>query len=105
MTTETLAESPSTTTAGAPVVSASSALSVTSLVLSILAIALGQGVLAVAGVILGLVARRREPASRTTANWGVAIGFVALFGWIVLAMFGLAVATPFLVSGYLFGAF
>ncbi len=89
------AQAPTLTTPstdGAP--AAANGLSVASLVLSILSIPLGQGVLAVVGIVLGFVARRREPAAVTTANWGIVVGFVALFGWLVLALFGLISVLP-----------
>jgi len=78
--------------------SAANGLSVASLVLSILSFPLGLGVLAVVGVILGIVARGREPQARTTANWGIVLGLVSLFGWILLALLGISIALPALFA-------
>jgi hypothetical protein len=68
-------------------------LSIVSLALGIAGILLGQGLLAAAAIVLGFVARSREPHGIATANWGLALGFVGLFGGLLVAMlafFGLA---------------
>ena len=68
-------------------------LSIISLVLGITGILLGQGVIAVAAIVLAFIARSREPQAITTANWGLVLGFVGVFGGFVLgalAFFGFA---------------
>ncbi len=85
---------PSSTTQPSPATtSASTSLSVVSLVLGIVGIALGQAVIGIAAIVLAFVARSREPQGIATANWGLALGFVGVFGGVVLsilAFFGLA---------------
>lgn len=108
MTTDTLtppAESPVTS---APVTSAAPAgntYSVLGLVLSILAIPLGMAPLAIAGVVLGFVGRKQEPAAITTANWAIVVGLVALFGWILLGIIGAALVAPFVFPAIALGVF
>ena len=72
---------------------ASNTLSIVSLVLGIAGIVLGQWLLAVAAIVLAFVARSREPQGIATANWGLVLGFVGVFGGVLLgfmAFFGLA---------------
>ena len=80
---------------------ASTGLSITALVLGITGIALGQGLLSIGGIIFGFVARTREPAGRLTANWGLVLGFVGLFGGLILGIIGFAAFAPLWVG---FGA-
>lgn len=91
MTTETLSPSIEST---APATT-SNTYSVLGLVLSIVSIPTGMGPLAIAGVILGFIARGKEPASVTTANWAIIIGLLSLFGWVILAVVGFTLFAPF----------
>jgi hypothetical protein len=53
----------------------------------------------VAAIVLGFLARTREPAGRTWGTWGIVLGFVTAFGWLVaLVVGGVAAlaALPFL---------
>ncbi len=53
----------------------------------------------VAAIVLGFMARTREPGGRTWATWGIVLGFVMAFGWLVaLVVGGVAAlaALPFL---------
>ncbi len=84
-----IAASPSTT----------NGFSITALVLGIAGIALGQGLLSVAAIVFGFVARNREPGARLMANWGLVLGFVGVFGGILLAIVGFAAFAPFWVAG------
>jgi hypothetical protein len=93
MTTETL--TPPTTSATVTPATESSTYSVLGLVLSIVSIPTGMGPLAIAGVILGFIARGKEPASVTTANWAIVVGLVSLFGWVILAVIGFTLFAPF----------
>jgi hypothetical protein len=79
--------------------------SVLGLVLSILSIPLGMGPLAIAGVILGFVGRTKEPAAVTTANWAIIVGFLSLFGWILLGLGAALVALPWAFGAWSFAAF
>ena len=89
----------------APASATANGLSITSLVLSILAIPTGMFLLGVAGIVLGFVGWNREPAGRTLATWGIVIGFIATLGGWVLAAIGLAFAAPFALWGFGFGGF
>ncbi len=42
----------------------------------------------VAAIVLGFMARTREPAGRTWATWGIVLGFVMAFGWFVALIVG-----------------
>ena len=75
------------------------------LVLSILSIPTGMGPLAIAGVVLGWIARSKEPASVTTANWAIVIGLISLFGWIALATIGFALFAPFALGAWAIGLY
>ena len=77
--------------------------SITALVLGITGIALGQWLLSVAAIVLGFIARNREPGSRLMANWGLVLGFVGVFGGILFGIIGLAAFVPFWLSGGLGG--
>lgn len=99
MTTETLAPSIESTSA-TPAVAGSNTYSVVGLVLSILSIPTGMGPLAIAGVILGFVGRRREPAAVTTANWAIVVGLLSLFGWVFLAVIGFVMFAPFALGAW-----
>lgn len=98
MTTETLT-SPTSSATTTPATE-SSTYSVLGLVLSIVSIPTGMGPLAIAGVILGFIARGKEPASVTTANWAIIIGLLSLFGWIAFAFVGFALFAPLAVGAW-----
>jgi len=98
----TTASAPSTVTASvepAAPVAASNGFSISTLVLGIAGIALGQGLLSVAAIVLGFIARSKEPAARTTANWGLVLGFVGVFGGLILGIVGFAAFAPLWVAG------
>jgi hypothetical protein len=84
--------------AAAPVAS-TTVFGTTSLVLAIVGIVLGQGLISVAAVILAFVARAKEPTGRLVANWGLALGFVGVFGGLLLAILGIAAFIPVWVFG------
>lgn len=76
-------------------------LGILSLVGGIASIIFGQTVLIpVAAIVLGFLALNREPLSRSFAIWGIVLGIVALFGWIILAIIGFAFAAPFFFVGF-----
>ncbi|MBX3195081.1 MAG: DUF4190 domain-containing protein [Microbacteriaceae bacterium] len=68
--------------------------SITALVLGITGIVLGQWLLSVVAVVIGFVARSKEPAARLMANWGLVLGFVGVFGGILLGIIGLTLFAP-----------
>ena len=83
----------------AAVTTASNGFSVSSLVLGIASIPTGLAVAGIVAIVLGFVARNREPQSRQLANWGIALGFVGVFGWLIFAIIGFAVFAPFALWG------
>lgn len=85
----------------APATTSSNTYGVLGLVLSILSIPTGTAVFAVAGIVLGFLGRSKEPATVTTSNWAIIVGFVSLFGWVVIAVLGLAIFIPLALSGVL----
>lgn len=75
-------------------------LSILSLIAGISSLVFGLTfVVPVAAIILGFLARTREPASRTMANWGIVLGFVSLFGWLLL-LIPLLFAAPFFLFAF-----
>jgi len=76
--------------------------SIVAFALSVAAIAFGQGFpLAVLGIVFGVVGYRQEPAARSFSVWAIVLGGVALFGWIIFAIVGLAFAAPFLAFAWM----
>ncbi|TFV98701.1 hypothetical protein [Orlajensenia leifsoniae] len=84
-------------------VEAARGLSISSLVIGIVSIAAGWTLVApVAGLVLGVMALRREPAGRTLAIWGIVLNGLMLAGVVVFTVialvFGLALL-PFAFIG------
>jgi hypothetical protein len=78
----------------------SQTLSILSLVAGIASLIFGQTfIVPVAAIVLGFLARTREPASRTMSTWGIVLGFVSMFGWLVVILISLIIAAPFLLFG------
>jgi hypothetical protein len=98
-TTDSATTLPASSTAQPAAASATNTLSIVSLALGIAGIALGQGLLAVAAIVLGFVARSREPQGIATANWGLALGFVGVFGGVLLGIFAFFGFAPLFVLG------
>ena len=70
-------------------------LSILSLVAGVAAIPLGHlFVLPIAAIVLGFVARDREPAGRSLANWGIGLGFVLLFWWVLVGALAVSFFVP-----------
>jgi len=98
--TETTALPAPTTTR--PVYVESKNLSVIALVLGIASVLLGYTFLVpIAAIVVGILGYRREPGGHTLAVWGIVLGSVMAFGWLVAGFFGLLFAGPF----FLFGLF
>ena len=97
MTTTELTAAPAVepTTASVPASTTTNGLSIAALVLGIAGIVAGFWFAAVAAIVLGFMARTREPQSRLMANWGLALGFVGAFWWVAVGIVGLAVFAPF----------
>jgi hypothetical protein len=92
---------PATTPAPSPAADPTKAhtYGVLGLVLSILSIPTGTAVFAVAGIVLGFFGRSKDTANQTTSNWAIIVGFVSLFGWVIIALLGLALFIPLALSG------
>ncbi|WP_127793076.1 DUF4190 domain-containing protein [Agromyces sp. LHK192] len=76
--------------------------SIASLVLGLVSILAGfTFFLPVAGVVLGILALRREPASRTMAIWGIVLNSIMLAGAVIGALFMLVVGAAFLPFAFL----
>jgi hypothetical protein len=96
MTTSTTTPTANPTTTPASVVATDRPLSIISLVIGLSSIVFGQTFfLPIAGVVLGFLGYRGEPRGRAFAVWGIVLGFVAIFGWIIAAVIGFAVVAPF----------
>ena len=95
----TTTQSP-TSTAAAPVSTgtfATRTLSTLSLIGGIVSIVFGQTFfIPVAAVVLGVLGYRQEPTGRAFAVWGIVLSGVALFGWMIFAAVGFALAGPWL---------
>lgn len=97
--TETPTPAPLTSTAPdgteSSAVARSSTLSILSLVAAIASVPLGHLViLPVAAIVLGFIARQREPWARTMSTWGIVLGFVILFWWAVVATIAASLWLP-----------
>ena len=100
--TPTITEAPAaastepTTTAVAP----PRTLSIVGFVLGIASLVTGQAFfMPAAAIVLGIIGYRREPAGRTFSILAIALGALALFGWMIVAALGLAFALPFFAFG------
>jgi hypothetical protein len=70
-------------------------LSILSLVAAIASVPLGHVIiLPIAAIILGFLARTREPWARTLSTWGIIIGFVVLFWWVAVGLLALTFWLP-----------
>lgn len=71
-------------------------LSIVGFVLGIVSLVTGQTfVMPVAAIVLGILGYRQEPTGRTFSVFAIVLGGLALFGWMIIAAFGLAFALPF----------
>jgi hypothetical protein len=83
--------------------SASNGFSIASLVLGIASIPTGWAIAGILAIVFGFLARSREPQGRTMSTWGIVLGFVGTFGWLIFAILGFAIAAPFALWGIGFG--
>jgi hypothetical protein len=98
------AASPAPASVGTPVTTAPPrTLSILSLVAAIASVPLGHVViLPIAAIVLGFIARRREPWARTMSTWGIAIGIVVLFWWVFVGAVAASIWVPFAVLHHVF---
>ena len=93
---------PSSPTPVAPAVVVERTLSVVAFALGVASVVLGQTfVVPIAAMVLGIVAYRREPSARAFAVWGIVLGAVMAFGWLVVGVIGVVFAAPFFLFGLL----
>ncbi len=77
-------------------------LSTIALIAGIVSLAFGQTFFVpLAAIVFGVLGYRREPAGRVFAIWGVVLGTVMLFGWILLAIVGALFVIPFIPFAFL----
>ncbi len=105
MTTESLTTPVEATATPAAAGSTTTTFSVIGLVLSILSIVFAMTPLAIVGIVVGFIGHRDEPAARTTATWAIVLGFVSLFGWLLLGLLALGFALPFAYGAWAFSWF
>lgn len=83
--------------------------SIASLVLGLVSIPTGWFAAGILAIVFGYLARSREPQARTMSTWGIVLGFVGTFGWVIFALLGLVIAAPFalwgMTAGWGFGFF
>jgi hypothetical protein len=78
-------------------------LAVTSLILGLVSILAGWTFVApVVGLVVGILALRREPRARTMALWGIALNAIMLAGVFLLLILGLAFGLAFLPFAFVF---
>lgn len=88
-----------------PSSSTNQTLGILSLVGGIASLVFGQTIiLPVAAIVLGVMARNREPASRAIATWGIILSVIALFGWILVVVIAAIFAIPLFFLGGVFGS-
>src|SRR5690606_37975996 len=83
--------------------SATNGFSIASLVLGIASIPTGWAIAGILAIVFGFLGRSREPQGRTMSTWGIVLGFVGTFGWLVVGILGFAIAAPFALWGMGFG--
>ena len=87
----------------APVPGATNGFSISSLILGIASIPTGLTLLGVAAIVLGFVGRSKEPQARAFSTWGIWLGFIGVFGWLIVAVLGIILAAPFALLGFGWG--
>ena len=77
-------------------------LSIVSLVLGATSVLLGYTFLVpIAAIVVGVLGYQREPAARAFSVWGIVLGAVMAFGWLVVGVIGVVFAAPFFLFGLL----
>jgi len=57
-------------------------------------------ILPIAAIILGFISRSKEPDAKAFATWGIVLGFLSLFGWIIIALVAAALAAPLFIFSF-----
>jgi hypothetical protein len=82
--------------------SADRTLSVLALIAGIVSVIFGQTLFVpIAAMVLGYLGYRREPTGRAFAVWGIVLGAVMLFGWVLLAILGALFFIPLIPFAFL----
>ncbi|QTX05086.1 DUF4190 domain-containing protein [Agromyces archimandritae] len=77
--------------------------SIAALVLGLVSIVAGYTFFVpIAGLVLGIIALKREPAGRTMAIWGTVLSGVMLAGTVLIGLVSLAIGIALLPFGLLF---
>ena len=77
-------------------------LSTLALIAGIVSIVFGQTFFVpIAAIVLGVLGYQRELAGRAFAVWGIVLGAVALFGWVLFAFVGTLFIIPFIPFAFL----
>lgn len=100
----TTTESPTSTTAAATpgAFTQERTLSTLALITGIVSIVFGQTFFVpVAAIVLGVLGYQREPFGRAFAVWGIVLGALALFGWVLFAIAGALFVLPFIPLAFL----
>ena len=91
-----------TTTLPAATAAPARTLSIVSLALGAASIVFGfTFFVPLAGIIVGVLGYRQEAAARAFSVWGIVLSALAIFGWVLVAILGLAAAGPWLLFGLL----
>ena len=78
----------------------SKTLSVVALVLGIISVVLGYTfIVPIAAIVVGVLGYRREATGHAFAVWGIALGALMVFGWLIVGFAGLLFAGPFFLAG------
>ena len=94
------AATPSRPALAQPELAGSKNLSIIALVLGLASVALGYTFLVpIAAIVVGVLGYRREPGGHAMAVWGIALGALMAFGWLIAGFFGLLFAGPFFLAG------
>jgi hypothetical protein len=97
----TTTEAPAATAAPTSI-AADRTLSTLALIAGIVSVVFGQTLFVpIAAIVLGYLGYRREPAGRAFAIWGMVLGAVMLFGWMLLAIAGALFFLPFIPFAFL----
>lgn len=97
----TTTEAPAATAAPAAL-SSERILSTLSLVAGITSLAFGLTFFVpLAAIVLGALAYSREPFGRAFAVWGIVLGALSIFGWILVAAASLLFVVPFIPFAFL----
>lgn len=82
----------------------SKAFSVASLVLGLASLVFGYTVVVpIVGLVLGILALKREPSNTAMSWWGIALSGVTLFGGAIAVILGIAFFVPLGLAGFFVG--